>query len=31
MPNLRIAVAIDNLNYTPLFRDVGIEDLPVTW
>ncbi|KAL9489817.1 hypothetical protein ACSS6W_002094 [Trichoderma asperelloides] len=29
LPNLRLAVPIDKINYTPLDRDVGIEDLPV--
>lgn len=31
MPNLKVAVPLDQVNYTPLDRDVGIVDLPVTW
>ena len=31
LPNLRLAVDIDQINYTPLRKDVGIADLPVTW
>lgn len=31
LPGLKIAVPIDELEYTPLVRDVGIVSLPVTW
>ncbi|KAH8899964.1 cytochrome P450 [Thozetella sp. PMI_491] len=31
LPNLKLAVEIDKINYTPLRKDVGIADLPVTW
>jgi len=31
MPNLEIAVSLEKINCTPLVRDVGIVDLPVTW
>ncbi|KAF4415414.1 cytochrome P450 55A1 [Fusarium acutatum] len=30
-PDLKIAVPLENINYTPLNRDVGIVDLPVTF
>ncbi|RFU82112.1 cytochrome p450 55a1 [Trichoderma arundinaceum] len=29
LPNLRLAVPISRINFTPLHKDVGIEDLPV--
>jgi nitric oxide reductase len=31
LPNLKIAVPFDKIEYTPLTRDVGIVKLPVTW
>ncbi|CCC13159.1 unnamed protein product [Sordaria macrospora k-hell] len=31
LPNLKIAVPMDKIEYTPLDRDVGIVKLPVTW
>jgi nitric oxide reductase len=31
LPNLKIAVPIEGLEYTPLVKDVGIVSLPVTW
>lgn len=31
MPNLKLAVDFDKVNYSPLLKDVGIVDLPVTW
>ncbi|KAF5670014.1 cytochrome p450 55a1 [Fusarium heterosporum] len=31
LPNLRIAIPFEKINYTPLNRDVGIVDLPVTF
>ncbi|PHH61805.1 hypothetical protein CDD81_7969 [Ophiocordyceps australis] len=31
LPNLKIAVPISEINYTPLHKDVGIMDLPVTF
>lgn len=31
LPTLRLAVDINSINYTPLRKDVGIVDLPVTW
>ncbi|KAK3391398.1 cytochrome P450 [Sordaria brevicollis] len=31
LPNLKIAVPFDKIEYTPLDRDVGIVKLPVTW
>ena len=31
LPNLKIAVPMDKIEYTPLTRDVGIVKLPVTW
>ncbi|KAF4498756.1 cytochrome P450 55A1 [Fusarium agapanthi] len=30
-PDLKVAVPLDKINYTPLNRDVGIVDLPVTF
>ncbi|KAL8420745.1 hypothetical protein RB594_003519 [Gaeumannomyces avenae] len=31
LPDLKIALPIDELEYTPLVRDVGVVSLPVTW
>ncbi|KAK3950613.1 cytochrome P450, partial [Pseudoneurospora amorphoporcata] len=31
LPDLKIAVPMDKIEYTPLDRDVGIVKLPVTW
>ncbi len=31
LPDLKIATPIDQIEYTPLERDVGIVKLPVTW
>ncbi|KAK3690222.1 cytochrome P450 [Podospora appendiculata] len=31
LPDLKVAVPIEELEYTPLYRDVGIVKLPVTW
>lgn len=31
MPDLKLAVPFDKVNYSPLHKDVGIVDLPVTW
>ncbi|KAK3320329.1 cytochrome P450 [Cercophora scortea] len=31
LPDLKVAVPIEDLEYTPLYRDVGIVKLPVTW
>lgn len=31
LPNLRLAVPLEEVIYTPLDRDVGIEKLPVVW
>lgn len=31
LPNLKLAVGIDEVNYSPLLKDVGIVDLPVTF
>ncbi|KAL0936800.1 cytochrome p450 55a3 [Colletotrichum truncatum] len=31
LPNLKIAVPIPELEYTPLHKDVGVAKLPVTW
>ncbi|KAK3348680.1 cytochrome P450 55A2 [Lasiosphaeria hispida] len=31
LPNLKVAVPIDQIQYTPLHKDVGIVKLPVTW
>jgi nitric oxide reductase len=31
VPDLKLAVAIEDIEYTPLRRDVGIVKLPVTF
>ncbi|KAJ2898739.1 Cytochrome P450 55A2 [Zalerion maritima] len=31
LPNLKLAVPVDKINFTPLGRDVGIVDLPMTF
>ena len=31
LPNLKIAVPFEKINFTPLDRDVGVVDLPVTF
>lgn len=31
LPNLKLAVPVEKINFTPLDRDVGIVDLPVTF
>ncbi|KAF0319642.1 cytochrome p450 55a3 [Colletotrichum asianum] len=31
LPNLKIAVSISELEFTPLHKDVGVVKLPVTW
>jgi nitric oxide reductase len=31
MPNLRLAVPFEEIQWTPPTRDVGIEKLPVEW
>ncbi|KAI5459316.1 cytochrome P450 55A3 [Mariannaea sp. PMI_226] len=31
LPNLKVAVPLEELTYTPLHKDVGIAALPVTW
>ncbi|WZH45500.1 P450nor complexed with 3 Pyridinealdehyde adenine dinucleotide [Fusarium acuminatum] len=31
LPNLKITVSFEDVNYTPLNRDVGVVDLPVTF
>lgn len=31
LPNLRLAVPLEEVTFTPLDRDVGIEKLPVVW
>lgn len=31
LPDLKLAVPVEKINYTPLDRDVGIVDLPVTF
>lgn len=31
MPDLKLALPIEKLSYSPLHKDVGIADLPVTW
>ena len=31
LPNLRLAVPLEEVEFTPLGADVGIEKLPVVW
>jgi nitric oxide reductase len=31
LPGLKVAVPLDEVEYSPLHKDVGIAKLPVTW
>jgi fungal nitric oxide reductase len=31
LPNLRIAIPLEEIEYSPLIRDVGVVELPVVW